>query len=65
MALLDAQLLSLLQAYRGHELEQHVAHQLEQLTHRPASPADVETVFRLFDPRIAADHLHRPRNVSD
>ena len=55
---LDAQMPSLLQAYRGQELEQVVRTQLEKLTGESWAGENIDEVFRLSDPRITADRLH-------
>ena len=55
---LDAQMPSLLQAYRGQELEQVVRTQLEKLTGESWAGENIDEVFRLYDPRITADRLH-------
>lgn len=64
LAFLDRQMPSLLQAYRGHELEQVVRSQLEQVKQGPATQEEVDEVFRLLDVRITADRLHAYRPVN-
>lgn len=56
---LDAQMPSLLQAYRGQELEQVVRTQLERLTGESWAGESLDPLFALYDPRITADRLHR------
>lgn len=58
LGFLDAQMPSLLQAYRGQELEQVVRTQLEKLTGESWAGENIDEVFRLYDPRITADRLH-------
>lgn len=55
---LDHQMPSLLQAYRGQELEQVVRTQLEQLTGESWAGESLDPLFALYDPRITADRLH-------
>lgn len=55
---LDHQMPSLLQAYRGPELEQVLRTQLEHLTGESWADQSLDPLFRLYDPRITADRLH-------
>jgi hypothetical protein len=55
---LDAQMPSLLQAYRGQELEQVLRTQLERLTGECWAGESLDALFELYDPRITADRLH-------
>ena len=64
LGFLDAQMPSLLQAYRGQELEQVVRTQLEKLTGESWAGESLDPLFRLYDPRITADRLHGVRRVS-
>jgi hypothetical protein len=56
---LDTQMPSLLQAYRGQELDQVVRTQLEKLTGESWADQSLDPLFELYDPRITADHLHK------
>ena len=55
---LDHQMPTLLQAYRGAELEQVLRTQLENLTGESWADQSLDPLFRLYDPRITADRLH-------
>ena len=55
---LDHQMPTLLQAYRGAELEQVLRTQLENLTGESWAEQSLDPLFRLYDPRITADRLH-------
>jgi hypothetical protein len=55
---LDGQMPSLLQAYRGQELEQVLRTQLEKLTGESWAGESLDALFQLYDPRITADRLH-------
>lgn len=61
LTFLDHQMPSLLQAYRGAELEQVVRTQLEKLTGESWAEEDLSPLFQLYDPRITADRLHAPQ----
>lgn len=58
LTFLDHQMPSLLQAYRGAELEQVLRTQLESLTGESWAGQSLDPLFRLYDPRITADRLH-------
>lgn len=58
LTFLDRQMPSLLQAYRGAELEQVLRTQLELLTGESWANQSLDPLFRLYDPRITADRLH-------
>ena len=55
---LDHQMPSLLQAYRGAELEQVLRTQLENLTGESWADQSLDALFALYDPRITAYRLH-------
>lgn len=55
---MDHQMPSLLQAYRGQELEQVLRSQLETLTGENWAGVNLDPLFSLYDPRITADRLH-------
>lgn len=55
---MDYQMPSLLQAYRGQELEQVIRSQLERLTGESWAGVNLDLLFQLYDPRITADRLH-------
>ena len=61
LTFLDHQMPTLLMAYRGHELEQVIRTQLEKLTGESWQGANLDPLFRLYDPRITADRLHSPQ----
>jgi hypothetical protein len=54
---LDAQLPQLLGERTGPELEQIVGAKLEELTGESWNKAELDSVFKIFDIRIAADQL--------
>ncbi|MCP9820225.1 hypothetical protein KBZ18_12095 [Synechococcus sp. Cruz-9H2] len=57
-AQLDPYLPALLQACYGAQLEQIVRTKLEALTGESWAGEDLGLLFRLFDPRLAADRTH-------
>ena len=59
-AQLDPYLPALLQACNGAQLEQIVRTKLEALTGEGWAGEDLGLLFRLFDPRLAADRAHPP-----
>lgn len=61
LTFLDHQMPTLLQVYRGAELEQVLRTQLEKLTGESWEGANLDPLFRLYDPRITADRLHTPQ----
>jgi hypothetical protein len=59
---MDQQMPTLLQVYRGQELEQVLRTQLETITGESWAGASLDALFQLYDPRITADRLHsRPQ----
>lgn len=54
---LDFALPELVRDLNGAQLEDHVRGVLEELTGESWANADVEPVFRLFDPRVTADRV--------
>jgi hypothetical protein len=56
---LDRRLPQLLEAGGREAIESLVASELEAATGQVVRRGDVERIFALFDPRIAADHLQR------
>lgn len=61
---MDQQMPSLLQAYRGQELEQVLRTQLEKLTGESWTGENLDPLFQLYDPRITADRLHQRAELS-
>ncbi len=59
-AQLDPYLPALLQECNGAQLEQIVRTKLEALTGESWAGEDLGLLFRLFDPRFAADRAHPP-----
>lgn len=58
---MDQQMPALLQAHKGKELEQVLRSELENLTGESWAGTSLDTVFKLYDPRITADRLHSPQ----
>lgn len=58
LGFLDQQMPSLLEAYRGKELEQVLRSQLEKLTGESWAGESLDPLFELYDPRVTADRLH-------